>query len=350
MRALTPLQARVIDSLLAGEPGRERERIRISRMAPRTYQASRRRALDAGWVAERLIPDPVLFSRRRLSVALASTAPGANATAADQWQRLDGGVLVWRTPSRLFGVFSGADTGRPTPISRELADRERYSKVLELELDLESPTLPIYFDFEAEWARVAGIPGTTFYPRPLPRRPRGSARWRTTIPARWRRTVQHLALPQVAGAVPGPGGLFSGLGGRTARARVLRQGWMDRRAFLDPPQLPAYEQWQLKEVVFVQGRLREGRRPEVLLHTLFVACEIHPFLFATDGNQLLFACLSPVPHDAGRPKRRISVSGTLDRYLEQIETARMAASELETLVNHRYERFAPISKEEAAAS
>ncbi len=338
-RALTRLQAAVIDSILAGEPGSERERIRLTGIAPRTYQAARRRALEAEWIAERFVPDPTLFGQARVSFVLARPNSVDAAATIKRWTQIERLVLLWKTSTMFFGVFSGQQQDRETPIARELAVPGRYTRAFLLELNLKSPTLPVYFDFEGEWARVVGIPGTSFYPRQLPRHPRGSAR--AAINPRWKEIVLGLArVTAPAGPDAGRAGIFSRIGVRASLARALRTGWIDRRAFLDPASIPAYEEWTLGQVVFIHGRMREGRRPETLLRTLFTSCAVQPFLFATSGGDVLIASLSPVPPGGVGARRGISVSGTLARFLERVEIDRLPAEELETVVSHRTDLFA----------
>lgn len=340
-RALTRLQATVMDSILSGQPGSERLRIRLAGIAPRTYQAARQRALESEWVAERLVPDPTLFGHSRISFVLAQPNPADFDAIIARWKHLERPILLWRTSKLLFGVFSGADQDRATPIAQEVATPGRYARAFLLEANLKAPTLPIYFDFEGEWARVAGIPGTSFYPRHFPRHPRGSARSRAGITPRWKETVVGLsAVPALEEPSPLLSGVVSRMGRRASLARALRNGWMDRRAFLNPSTVPPYEDWTLNQVVFVHGRLREGRRPETLLRTLFVSCAVHPFLFATSAGDVLFASLSPAPTGELQSKRSVSVSGTLARFLERVEVERMPAEELETIVEHRTDLFA----------
>ena len=324
--------------MLAGEPGSERQRIRLTGIAPRSYQAARQRALGAGWLVERLVPDPTLFGQARVSFVLARPVGADVQEVVGRWTQLDRAVLLWRTRRSLFGVFTGEDVDRASPLARELSSGTRYSRSYLLELNLKSPTLPIYFDFEAEWSRVVGIPGTSFYPRQFPRHTRGSARARRSITTRWREIVRRLAHSQVEESEPL--GTDLGFRARASIARSLRAGWMDRRAFLSPAAIPPFEGWSLEQVVFVHGRLRQGRRPETFLRTLIVSCAIQPFLFATAGGDVLLAMLSPIPPREREMRRTVSVIGTVNRFLEQIEIERLPASELETLVDHRTDRFA----------
>lgn len=341
-RPLTEFQAAVVDSILSGEPGSERERIRLSGIAPRTYQVARKRALDSRWLAERFVPDPTLFGRARLSFVLARPKPDEVVNTISRWARTDGAVLIWKTNTTLFGVFSSGEEGRDTAITREVSAPGRYARVFLLELNINSPTLPIYFDFEGEWSRVAGIPGTSFYPRPLPRHPRGTARSRASITPRWKDVVRGLSRINTGAEeeAESRGGFVSRLGERASIARALRSGWIDRRAFLNPAAIPPYQDWSVSQVVFIHGRLREGRRPETLLHTLFAACSVHPFLFAVSGGALLMASLSPAPPEQARSRRGVSIAGTINRFLEKVEVDRLPASELETVVDHRTDLFA----------
>ncbi len=339
MRALTRMQASVIDSILSEEDGTQRERIRKSGLAPRTYQVARNRALEAQWVAERLVPDPVVFARPRATVAMAHLATSGDLAAGARWAAMPGASVVWATPRSLFGVFFDADGEDRPAIVKELARTSTYSKSYSLALDLRRPSLPVYFDFEAEWAQVAGIPGVSAYPRPFPRRHRVGGRTPPPPSDRWRRAVEEVVRNDAI-APPAGAERETGWSLRASEARALASGWVDRRSFLSPARLPPYDGWELQQVVFVTGRLRRDRRPEILLRTLVVAGHVHPFLFATNGTELMLATLSPPPSpNFSTPPRLISVGATLDRYLEGIEVVRETISDLDALVNHRYERI-----------
>ena len=337
-RALTTQQARAIDALLAQEAGTQRQQIRQSGLPPRTFQVARNRALEAGWVVERFVPDPVLFGAPHVSIALARPVDDAKQGLGARWAEIPGASVVWQSPKFCFGVFFGPEPKGASAIGAELATgASRYAKRYAIEMSLTTPALPVYFDFEAEWSQVSGIPGLTHYPRPLPRRPRGrrqppvSSRWRSIVGALVR--AEGLARPLADPSAPG---ILERFTLRSAIPRALASGWLDERVFLNPPALPPYEEWALGQIVFVTGRLRPERRPEILLRTLMVGCGVHPFLFATNGADLLLATLSPAPAPAA-PHRALSVAGTFARYLEGIEVTREGTAGLAAVVNHRYE-------------
>ncbi|MEM0128847.1 MAG: hypothetical protein QXG65_01590 [Thermoplasmata archaeon] len=334
-RTLTAAQARAIGAILSQDRASTKERVRASGLPPRTFQAAQARATEAAWVAERIVPDPVLFGRPRVTIAWARPAPGDPGEIGPRWQQLDDAALVWAGPDFVFAVCFDPEEGE-TPIAAEMRrGKARYRRTYRLEASLRTPALPVYFDFEAEWSQIAGIPGMVHYPRPFPRAPRGAPR--PAPSPRWREIVDRLVRSDGVLAPlsePGAPGLIDRLTLRRAAVRAFASGWVDARAFLNPVGLPSVGGWTPANVVFVQGRLKANRRPEVLLRTLIVGCRVHPFLFATDGAELLFATLSPAP---GGIERAVPVAPTLDRFLERITVLREPIEGLAALVPHRYE-------------
>jgi hypothetical protein len=312
----------------------DRERIHRSGLPARTFEVARQRAVAAGWLLDRFIPDPRIVGRSRAILAIGRPFVEQQAERAHAWERAPGAVLVWQTSQTIFGVFVPPPD---RPIGREL-DPAAFTRLRTIEIDLTRPSLPVYFDFEGAWARVVGQPGSRTYPKSLPY---GAERELA------RRRVSREEIEALVAAPFAPGDLSS-LGtqvlvrlGRSARERARFEPLVARRYLLDPSRLPGYLDWTLGAVVFVAGRLRDGASAAGLFHALGSECQVAPFLFATDDRSVLFATLAPAPAAvrAGAPGGRPSVTAEVARHLAEIEVFREPVGELVAPLNHRYDRL-----------
>lgn len=339
MRPLTPAETAVIASVLGGAPVSDRERMRRSGLPSRTYEAAHRRAQQQGWLVERYVPNPVLFGRPRMTLAVARPAAGTMDDCAAWWTSLREAALIWRGAQSLFGIFFDGDSPTVTPIRRDLDSRGRYASTFLLEVDLSMPQVPVYFDFEAAWARVCNQHGTQAYPRALPTRaPRGPLT-SPNVPPRWRSMIQQIVRYPLAASAPGSAqGPFYRLGRRGVIRRALGTGWIDQRAFLDPTRMPCVGSWRLEQVAYLCGRLLPGVPPESLLVDLVDRLEVCPFLFASDGRQVLVGTLSPAPPRVEKDRgRRPSLRAGLRSSLDSVEVVREPVADLTAPTNHCYD-------------
>lgn len=334
MRSLTPAEAVVIRSLLADEPVPHRERIRRAELPPRTYEVARQRILLAGWVLERYVPDPVRFGLPMARFTLAHPYAEQFHAVAQRWREGPRTVFLWEGPDLLFRVeFEPEPTGSSRP--RAPATEAGCSRSYSLAVDLRKPTLPAYFDFEGAWSRLMDAPGTYRYPRPLIGEEDGgpalSGPDRTVATALVNR-------PFLSVGDRESGVATSGVFTRRRQRRLLGEGVVEHRMFLDVTQVPGYQQRRASNVVLVHGELLDGRRPETLFRALVSDCQVTPFLYATDGEEILLAALAPAP-GAPRTEVRGGVLATVRAYLRAIEVARTPVETLATPVNHRYDRL-----------
>ncbi len=329
MRSLTPAEAAVIRSLLADEPLPHRERIRRAGIPARTYEVARQRLLASGWLVERYVPDPVRLGRPVVRIALLRPYAEQFRTVARAWREDPATVFLWEGPAVLFAVSMPPERGAPEAAPPTAAAGRGFV----LSADLREATFPVYFDFEGAWSRLAEEPGTYRYPRPLAPTAGGSE-GASRLTARERGLLEEVVMRPLVPEAPGRGGWFAS----RKVSRLFEDGAVEHRVFLDPAAVPAYRDRRAATVVFVHGAIRPGAAPERLFRSLVSASRVTPFLFATDGRQVLLAGLSPAP-SGGPGGPRAPVLPVLEATLQAIEVDRVPVSDLVPSVNHRYDRL-----------
>jgi len=146
-------------------------------------------------------------------------------------------------------------------------------------------------------------------------------------------------LGTTAGQLAGPLGLpFS-------QRRLVAQGWVNHRVFLDPSTLSSYRGNAADQYVFLSGQLRADARPEVLFQTLVHECRVFPFLYVVGESRLLIGAMGasgnpPSPTDPAMARRR-PVMPTIQSAVSGIELIQEPARNLTAQVDHRYERVFP---------
>lgn len=337
-RELTTIETRVISTLLVADSLPERERIRLSGLSPRTYETARRRLFDAGIVYERFVPDPLAWGLRFLRFDLVRPKPGEEAECSERFETDPDAFHVWRGNGLVFAATLLRDR-RARDETKARKEPWEVNRSRQLDVDLREPSVPIYFDFEGAWSRIAGAAGPHVYPRPLPHWAGGDSLDETRIPESLRRDAEDLIRrPFRAHGGRDSGrhlGSLLGFGGpRSAPAAGLVQ----RRCFLDLSKLAGFNGWRPQALSFVTGTLRAGEQPEALHHSLLFDGGMTPFLFSTDGRSILIGALSPAPRAvAKRPLTRISE--ILSKRLEHWSLVDTEVSSLSTPLNHRYDRL-----------
>ncbi|MCI4328749.1 MAG: hypothetical protein L3J86_04110 [Thermoplasmata archaeon] len=329
---------RVISTLLVADSLPERERIRLSGLSPRTYETARRRLFDAGIVYERFVPDPLAWGLQCLRLDLVRPKPGHAAAWSERFAATPGAFHVWQGDGLVFAasLLRARKASDETKFRNEQLDANRS---WQLDVDLRQPSVPIYFDFEGAWSRIAGAPGPRVYPRPLPHWPGGDSLEQARIPESLRRGAEDLIrTPFRAHGGRATGrhlGSVLGFGGPKGATAI---GLVQRRGFLDLAKIPAIDGWQLQGLSFVTGTIRKGTQPESLYQELLGECGMTPFLFATDGGSVLIGALSPAPR-AVAPPSRTRISEILTKRLEPWSLVNTPVPFLSTPLNHRYDRL-----------
>jgi hypothetical protein len=349
LREISRSEAIVVAELLAG-PGMRRTVSPDGRVPRRTRQAIRQRIVQRGQVQERYVPDPVALGRPIVAVALAQPYTEMHARATAIWAARSEAVNVWLFPDTLLGVFLLEGPSEVEALHQQLGDSQIHRSLFVLNCDLRAPTLPVFFDFEAAWVRITGIPGTLAYPRSLPSAVRTGASRPTSLSEADRRTLRSLLSGRLE--VAGPSGSAARMvrlvgGGRDRR--LAHRGLVEFRSFLEPAACARWVSDFPETIALVRGELLDGGAAPALFRALVGECRVSPFLFATDGRAVLFGCLSKKTGDRGgtpspRPPPMIT---TIRRFLRRIVVVREPLAALTPLVDHRYDRpFADPTREE----
>jgi hypothetical protein len=339
-REATPAECAVIWSLLAANSISERERIVASGLSPRTYEVARRRVFEAGWVHERFVPDPLAWGYSTLDLLVAQPNPGAGGALVSRLMAAPGVFLIWQGTGVVFAA-SFATRGLGTVRGFTAISSTASGANFQLSLDLDGPSVPIYFDFEGAWSRVLEAAAPRVYPRPLPRWSGGGTSGDELPRPRLRGDAEAL----IRRPFRQPESLTTGkhlgsLAGLGAGRRALLAGLVERRCFPDLGKLPGYRGWSLRNVAFHLGELRAGEGPERLYRELLLEGGMTPFLFVTDRRSVLIGALSPPPRSKGGTNRR-RISEILDGLLESSTLVSAPIDSLSAPMNHQYDRLLP---------
>ncbi len=344
VHGLTEAEARVVWSALALPGAPERDRLAGSGLPSSTYHATRRRAYDEGWLRDRYVPDPIAVGRPIVTFLLGRPYADELGPVVKRWSSIEGNALVWTGTPMVFGVFFHDGRASARRLVSRVSDDARIRDLNALTVDLSETRVPVYFDFEGAWARIAGTKPSAEYPfglgigatgpavpvarRPLPERLRGPG-------------AELLERP----FDPAGGGLLRwlGVGGLDRRQReLLEAGYLRLRTFLDAALLPTYEGRRIDQVVLVTGEMRDRLEPTTLLAELRETYLLSPFLFAYDGPRVLLGLLGnsspptetpdvPAPAALGAVLRE-----TLARRMQRVDVYREDVGALRAPVDHRY--------------
>ncbi len=332
MRSLTPAEARVIQALLGVVAGDEVDRHRQSGVPRTTFQTIRRRAFVAGWLRERYIPAPAAVGARRVRFWLAQPSAERRAEVIRRCREAPGCVVLWASPDTVLSVSfemgSGeAERGEADPSPGSVPE-EWLRRSWPLRVVPDPAELPIYFDHEGAWARRIGASSTISYPQSLPTGTSGAA-----VPSRAALGAL-LARPFETEMEEGLTLRFSAAHLPRRQRHLLEEGWATRRVLPDLAEIPSYRGGRDERVVFVTGRLREGRSLATLRERLYRECQVAPFLAAQDRGRVLLATLSPSP--PGALPRGGSVLDLFQVCLREIEVIREPIDTMFAVLDHRY--------------
>ena len=335
-RSVTRAEALVVQELLSGGADGS-----LTRSIPRrTRQTARQRLYLRAWVRDRYVPDFGELGRPILTFAVATPYSERLWPTAQRWRALPEAMLLWAGSSILFGLFaSPAAPGRPA-VHDLLHDPDAHPVEYLMDVDARQPSVPVFFDFEGIWAKAACLPAPVAYPQPLPRSARLAGREDSEVPLP---PAEHAAALRLLGRPFLPSsrgeesaGLFAGM----AERRCLRNRTITLRTLLDPGAVARWIPDFPQQCVLVHAALREGARPPDLFHALVNDCSVHPFLFATNGGDILVGALGAprsVDERSG-PSRPALVASVLQRFLVSIVVHREPLDALEVVTDHRYDR------------
>ena len=320
----------------------ERKRAATLGLPLRTYQDIRLRAYLGEWVVDRYIPDLSVMGVPDVTVALAQPHMDEILSMREAWMRDPSTVLAWGVPGGLLGVFVHSESRWKAPLPAgqpEPGESTSQERMFSVTINTRSSAIPAYFDFEGLWSQVTNLSEVPEYPRSLLSS--------TTNQARPLRSLRD-SLSELAKRPFQPGQEDSTLVKTLpyflprSQQRALANGLATRRVFLDPVRLPELRDCALKDIVMVYGNLQTGHLPESLFRTLRDQCQVHPFLFVTDGFRTLVGTVSVQYRFTDRRVplgRRRSVMGTLLSFLTDVRVEHCPLREVKVLVNHRYDRL-----------
>jgi hypothetical protein len=335
-------EARVLQALLAAGPESERERLRRLGLPRSTFHVARRTIYGQRWVRDIYIPDPRALGFPYVTVAFAQPHVEGWSSLAEGWAKIGATPLVWASPTATFavGFHADAESARVAAQRLEKSDARETCVVSTLS---EPTALPVYFDFEAGWAKYAELAGVFGYPRGLgavdrPYRTAGSLashHERETI-----RSLIHEASASNAEGRPHPNS--SPLLFPRPVQRMLRDDRVQHRVMPDFLRMPPMRSGPIGQMVLFHGELQPGRSAMELLSALTMDSGVYPFFFAHDRRQVIFASLARVPSaSSGTPAVRSTrpVLATLQDHLRRIAFTREWLDQLQAPVDHDYLRL-----------
>ncbi len=345
MRDLTEAEVRVLRALLAAGQENERERLRQTQLPRSTYHAVRKRAYAEGWLRDRYLPDPLLYGFTQATFALARPYADKAEELARAWSSEPGAVVLWQGAAATFAVMLHTSPQEASRQVQRMQRRDLASELLVISPSLQQGGVPVFFDYEGLFGNMAGISGTTSYPRGLggPRSV-GARRGGALTSEGLRRTTQELLLrPFTAPGDGRPGHLLGPVGLPRSQRRLVEQGWVERRVLPDLARIPPFQARLADLTVFVRGEFLPGRSAEALLPILTEQCRVYPFLLVEQQGKMLMgaqgqSAAGPGETVATVPTRK-PVLATLQEHLQSIEVVQARAAELTTWLDHRYDRL-----------
>jgi hypothetical protein len=340
-RTLTLAEKLVVGQILAGRRG-DTSSLRLPRS---TRQAASSRLYVRDWIRDRYLPNPPLVGWPLVSVAVTQPFVDQLPLVARVWQESTGATLLWGSHRTLFGVFFSRGRQDRERLCARLSDPRLAKNTIIVGQDLAESVVPIFFDFEAAWARVVGTAGTVSYPQSLPRFVGASGEGDAAPLSKGVTAAVSLMLtrpfvgpPRVNWSGTGVGSIIHG----TDR-RLLRTGLVEFRSFLNPIAIARDIVDFPNQVVFIGGELVNPSTPEGMFHELVERRAASPFLLASDGHRVLLGSLSEGP----RPSRSEPASPSeralfiLKKHLRSINVVDERLDGMQVLLDHRYDHLLP---------
>lgn len=337
LRPLTFAECAVLRAAIARMEGGERARIRIAGVPRSTYQSVRKRALDLGWLCTREVPLLAPAGITNVRVLITHPFGEHHAAALDVIQHDPATVLAWSTMGTLFAVsflrqdFETGGDRAPTGRFGEIPP-DWFGKSWAVDVTPSTGAFPIFVDFEGAWSKGILGKNPVSYPQALVFRDDGSTGTDTrNLGIHGSSFRDYLSHTDGQGA--GHSEAWSGLIVRARGRRFHRMGWVTRRDFLIPWNLPSFPQVPFSQVVFLTGKIRRAESVERELMTIFAETGVSPFLCAYDTKRVLLGALAiGIQSKGSRPP----VLPALQSTLAEIEIIREPINEMISNVNFRF--------------
>jgi hypothetical protein len=342
VEALTKGEATVLLALLGADWSEtERSRIRASRIPRSTYQEAKRRLYQEGYLKNRFVPDPHALGMRGFRFLIARPFVDEMASVAATLAAEPRTVTLWIGQTALFVVQTVPEMSETHGTSGPKANGVS-GAVASLIADHPTEQIPIFFDSEGAWARVAGAPGPRRYPRGVPcpsgpevdPHPRLTPRMAVALRELLARPFDSTVVDRDVARVAAP------FLPRNQR-HVLAQGWAAWTVLPSFSKKLAHEGRELHQLILVSGSLKPGLRLRHLTDYLVRRTGSSPFLAATDGSQVILAAFGGVGARA-TPTSDVSVLGTLKAALNGLQVVREDLETLDTRLDLRFDRILPI--------
>ncbi|MFI5415660.1 MAG: hypothetical protein ACHQ16_08480, partial [Candidatus Lutacidiplasmatales archaeon] len=306
---------------------------------------ARRKIYGQRWVRDLYVPDPRTLGFPYVTVAFAQPHLEGWAALGAAWSSIGTAPLVWASPMATMAVsfHPDAESAKVAATRLERSDARNSFVVSSL---AEPSALPVYFDFEAGWAKFADLPGVFGYPRPLGAVERAFRSAGSPASPHEREAMRGLiGEAAVANAEGRPHPNSSPLLFPRSVQRMLRDERVQHRVIPDFAKLPPLRTGQIGQVVFFHGELDAARTAPELLSALTAECGVFPFFFAHDRRRVLFAALARAPGGSApvnalpavRPTR--PVLGVLQEHLHRIAFVREWLDQIHAPVDHDYQRL-----------
>jgi hypothetical protein len=291
-----------------------------------TFYSTRRKVYDSGWLTDRYVPEPWSNGISSMDCLVAVPGPSERARVEEEWASSVDNVVLWAGPNVLFGIFFRRGGDLPDAVDAK-----------QVSVTPSRGFFPVYFDFSRPWSRFVRLEKPTGYPRSLG----GVAS--SQGPIRNTALIEKFYVDPAADTPPTRGGRWHSPSAlpRNRRA-LLQQGSVRSRSFLNIEVLPPYEGRILGEIVFLTGRLKEGRSSIDVLSALNAECQVSPILLGDDGTNLVLLALGQIEASENVrkkiPRATGNVVSTLSTSLSDLWMIIERAHSVLKIVDHRYER------------
>jgi len=305
----------------------------------------RKRAYEEGWLRDRYVPHPVPLGRPWVSFVVARPFADRVEEFGQTVARDPGNVVLWSGAQTALAVAFHEQPNEAEQLLERFESSRLATAPWSVNVRVDAPTVPVYFDFEGLWCHLAGLEGTLAYPHGLGGvlAGRDEEEAQATLSPHQQWAVGELLRRPFVATDQGRGGHLVGpFGLPFSQRKMLAKGWVTHRTLLDPALVPEHRGKSADQVVFLSGSPKAGARPESLFATLTRECRVYPFLFVVGTDRWLISALggaNPPPPDPQSPRR--PVLPTLREYLEGIEILQEAAAGFVAQVDHRYDRLLP---------